>query len=143
MNLKIHFVGLAVIILLLVAIAYKTSQTDTVPQTASPYVIEIANATYGANCNTPGTSTGPDDPYAETASRKVTKNNVLSIVGRICNGKNVCSFPLNETTFPEDPASNCPKKLEVDYRCFAYDRPWSVSAQEGGTINVDCTKRGN
>lgn len=139
MTLKIHFIGLAVIILLLVAITYKSSQ-PVVVVSDSPYVIQIENASYGLNCNQQKTSS---DPYAQSGPKKIEKNNVLSAVSAQCTGKVSCSFAVDPTVLGLDPAPGCGKKLDVDYRCFSYDRPWKASGDDFETMSIDCSKRGD
>ena len=137
--MKIHFVGLAVIILLVIAIAYKTTQPG--PQMANPYVIEIVNATFGQNCNAQILKDAPS-PYADMSAKAVQKNNVLGKISQLCNGKNTCQFSVDRSMLDPVASQSCNQKLSIDYRCFSYDRPWHADAAEGEKISIDCSTRG-
>lgn len=136
--LRIHFVGLAVIILLLVAIAYKSGDEEAAAPD-SPYAIEVVSASYGLNCNAQPAQ--PVDTFAGSAPKAAEKDNVLTQVGRRCNGNLTCKLTVDRATLG-DPVPKCSKKLTVDYRCFSYDRPWRAAAEESESLTIDCSTRG-
>ena len=68
----------------------------------------------------------------------VTPSNVLLKVSTLCNGKVSCEFKATSAVLESEPLAACLKNLDVGYRCFSYDRLWTVTVQQGQTVKIDC-----
>lgn len=100
----------------------------------SPYSIAIAHASWGLNCRRDENSDG----FAadKTALRE---DNVLAALAERCNGKLRCDIPLTPETMGDTPTPGCTKQLVVEYRCFSFDRPWTVRASSG-KLSINCDR---
>ena len=144
MSFKIHLIIVSVIIV----IVYLTWQLMSVPPApvvpaakpkTSTYSISIAHATWGRECAIE--SNGASDAFRGAASTNpLREDNVLVRVNELCSGRVICEIPLNSAALGEDPAPDClSKTLEVEYRCFSYDRPWTVTASSGKLV-INCDR---
>lgn len=144
-QLKIHIAAVAVIIVLLVVVFYLTN--DKEQKTAkNEYYIEIIHSTWGMNCvnrrRTGNNTAKPKYPFVgDPALPLIRKDNVISKVSTLCNAKSICKIDVSEATFGFNPDKNCSKNLDVEYRCFSYDRPWFIRGGEYDTLIIDCTQR--
>lgn len=119
----------------------------------SPYTITVSSASWGLNClqlynkktgNNSYGNTQQNYKYEESSSGvnldKIKDNNVIYNVSKLCNGKARCEIPINTDALGEDPLPNCvPKKLLIEYRCFAIDRMRTASSEYDSLI-IDCDK---
>lgn len=113
-------------------------------EAVSPYSISIANANWSRNClqNLPSYSLKSDGfaKLSEGTLEREKTNDLVSKLSELCNGKNRCELLTESLSSPNDPTANCAKsELEVEYRCFSYDRPWRVSS-ESGKLAINCDK---
>jgi len=104
------------------------------------HVITVSHASWGVGCHeliSPNT-TATRDPFAGSNDNKIHPDNVLKAVAALCNGKPTCDVSIDPAVLGEDPLPNCaPKTLEIEYRCFSYDRPWIVKGTDG-SVNLHC-----
>jgi len=149
MSFKIHLIIIVFIIFAVLISWHWMSDTPVkiaVPQPeTSRFSIIVVHASWGLNCMyvNDGTNT-PPDAFAPSAqnpnSGKPHEDNVLEKVSELCNGKSQCSLPVNSSALGLDPSSGCmDKALEIEYRCFSYDRPWTARSSSG-TLHIDCEK---
>jgi hypothetical protein len=145
MSFKLHLIIVSVIIVL-VYLAGKIFLTVPLPATTpmstkkSPFSIAITHATWGLNCRyrlTEGMEN--DDGFV----KDIRVDNALKKVSELCNDKPSCTIAINENTLGRDPYPGCfEKELDIEYRCYSFDRPWRVRGNSG-TISIDCTKLSN
>lgn len=114
--------------------------------------IQIDYATWGEECNpyiqqtisaqaaTPVTKDADGKIVQQEVPTLVQPNNVLGVVSSICNGKLTCQLNPTSKTLQLEPLASCYKKLQVRYRCFAYDRLWDLTIEQGKTAKIDCEK---
>lgn len=109
--------------------------------------IQIIHATWGMNCSNVQFGAVKEEHVANYANdtqnkKPVNDDNVLEAVGKLCNGKISCAIAINTDTLGPDPMPQCyDKQLEIEYRCFAFDRPWRVKSTNA-PITIDCSKKG-
>lgn len=143
MPLKIHLI-IIMCIVLVVSVAWELTQrlnNNTPGATGSTDArrIAITHASLGLNCRGAMVS----NTAAQPATGKETvpalrEDNVFSAVSLMCNGKTECTVSATDSALGKDPAPDCtPKTLEIEYRCFSYDRPWSVKSS-GGSVKLEC-----
>lgn len=149
MTFKIHLIIVSFIIVIvyvtwqLMSSHVRTASTPT--QTESQYSISIIHASWGLNCKNINTDNNATSYEGYAATGTTTKDmlradNALAKVSELCNGKLQCSITVKADAIGFDPAPTCQDKLlEVDYRCFSYDRPWNIKASNGA-LNIDCDK---
>ena len=146
MSFKTHLIIVSVIILavyfawqMLKPAPNNTPQATT--ENSSPYSIIIVHASWGLNCRSAGKSPAPQsEGFAPTENQAViAEDNVLATVSSLCNNKLDCAFTINTETLGKDPAPNCDKELTVEYRCFNYDRPWTIKSASR-SISIDCNQ---
>jgi len=146
MNLKLHLLVSAVFLVLIFgALVYFSALT---PQSQEPLpvtkdrFIQIKSATWGENCND-FIQTQRDrlknSPADTPVPEPVRKNNALRVVSSLCNGKETCQFTLAEESLGFDPAPQCDKNMELEYRCFLTDIAHSQPASYGESVYIDCT----
>lgn len=84
-----------------------------------------------------------EDPFAYKAKKndKLKKNNVLELIAKACNNKLKCGIILKPELLGGDPAPDCVGEiLEIEYRCFSFDRPWTINSDgKGKTLDIDCS----
>lgn len=123
--------------------APKTEVSSAASQ--SPYSITIISASLGLNCSKMGfvNEQSSRDPFANSnppSSNDLKLNNVLPKVSELCNGKVRCEIKNSEAILGINTKTFCiNKQLEVEYRCFSFDRPWVLKALAEETIAIDCT----
>ena len=134
MNFKIHLIIISAIILALyTALQFRPEPTAENPiimatQDNGDFAISVAGATWRGNCP-------PLDPE-KTSNR----NNVLTRVVELCNGKSECNIPLNVATLGYVTEDSCPDRmLEVEYRCFSYDKLWNASSYVK-SLTINCKR---
>jgi hypothetical protein len=146
MSFKSHLLIVTVIILVVYLAWGVTRAKPKAPEQAaavSAYTINIAHADWGLNCPVFAESPNSlDKAYVKKApsstAGKPQKDNALEIVKSLCNGKEACEFPVNDETFAGLVSQDCgEKKLEVEYRCYAFDRPWYARAS-AGMLAITC-----
>jgi len=158
MSFKTHLLIITTIIILVFAAwqyMYGTAPAPVVvEQTVSnepaneSRAIEIIRASWGLNCSNVPLAAVKEEPLANYAddNRKTSPladNNVLEAVTKLCNGKLTCEIAINTATLGPDPMPQCyDKQLVVEYRCFAFDRPWLLKSSHAPMV-IDCTKRGS
>lgn len=97
-----------------------------------PHQISVIHASYGLNCRSISTNGDNTSQSPPNDTKKLSEDNVLAAVSQKCNGARQCEIALNDPVLGEDPAPSCiPKTLDIEYRCFSYDRPWRVHGSSG------------
>lgn len=156
-SLKIHalFITLAVILIGLVLVMKQSaSPPPATTETVGDVYIRITSASYGLNCvkttkitpNTPENTVRPVGNFADfsgaASNTAPTKDNVLSAVSELCNGKPRCTFPVDAQTLQfqsNDPY--CLHELQVRYQCFSFDRIWEIVTATGKGFDLDCVSQ--
>jgi hypothetical protein len=139
MSWKIHLAALSVAIILILIIANIPGHSPTGNAPVSNLSIRIANASWGMNCkNIPNNVPANSNPFKSDGSNSGAYNNVQNVVSRLCDGKVSCNGAANTTTLGADPFPGCSKDLKIEYRCFSYDRPWSVDVDQEQNFTIDC-----
>jgi len=143
-SFKVHLIIIScIVIVVLLVWQFMPHSAAPVPDNAAmkqTYSIAITHASWGLNCkNTAVNSDNSREAFLNKsgANNKLHADNVLSQVSHLCNGATSCNVKGDETTFGSDPAPDCnDKMLEIEYRCFSYDRPWNVKSAT--TVNISC-----
>ncbi len=149
MSFKVHLIIVCTIIIAVFFTWHimenmkKSQPAEIAKETASPYSITITHASWGVNCRNSYTLGTNDrkDPFAYNgnADNKLHEDNVLEAVSKLCNGKLKCSIPIKKETLGDDPAPSCGNKmLNIEYRCFSFDRPWIVEG-DSKKLDIDCS----
>lgn len=100
--------------------------------------ITVWEASWGLNCNGRGRDDAPKTGFVG-AGDEVQRNNVMGKVKELCNGKLSCEFKADYKTLGRPTQDRrCRPQFEMIYRCFSFDRPWTVSARSGDVITIDC-----
>jgi hypothetical protein len=146
MSFKTHLLIVSVIILA-VYLAWSVTRSKPAAPTEqavvkTAYNIAVTHASWGLNCPRYSESTSTlDKAYVKKTDahpQYMKKDNALEIVSELCNGKLKCTVPVSDETFPDMAPEDCgEKKLEVEYRCYAFDRPWFARAT-GGMLTLTC-----
>lgn len=149
MNLKLHIlISAAFLALIFGALtlfsASKSGSGEHVPITEDRY-IQIKSATWGENCNDyilAKREEAKSKPRSETETLPdpVRRDNALRQVSSLCNGKESCVFSIHEKDLHFDPAPNCAKDIELEYRCFLTDLAHKVSGSYKNSLSIDCAE---
>lgn len=142
MSLKTHIMALSVI-LVTVLLGWQLVGGPKPAAPADPlseHFIEIIRASWGLNCaGGPSRIAAANNNPNANATNPLRENNVLVKISNLCNGKTSCVVNNTPEELGTDIAPECMDKLlTVEYRCFSFDRPWSASAKNRGTIAIDC-----
>lgn len=151
-NYKFHAIAIAIICVIVTTISVLMAPPPTPAPVntadVSGRAIEIYSATYGEECNPyiqeALASRGPaktDEngiiiPQPQLAL--VTENNVLAPVSALCSGKVSCEFQVTDDTMGINPFPSCAKKLNIAYRCYSFDRLWTLTTNQASTVKIDC-----
>jgi hypothetical protein len=150
MPLKNHIliiIGITLILFGLYALMdiRRTSSSET-KAGADDHFVRITRASWGLACNS--TSYGADASQTSSESfaqgnhvdnNLIKENNLLQKVSELCNGKPSCQFRVSPEILGTDPAPNCINKvMEVEYRCFSYDRPWIIKVSNNKVLTINC-----
>jgi len=125
MSFKTHLIFVTLVIAC-VFLFWRLSQPAIEPIVAQPvqksdFGISVAYATWGRNCLNSGNVS--------------IDNNVKEEVSASCNGLMECKIIADSRTFRNDFNPQCStKELEVEYRCFSFDRLRSVKSAMGSLI---------
>ena len=133
MSFKLHLIIVSFIIISVYLAWQMMNAPAPAPQAetqGATYHISVIHASWGVNCRLLANIENgkpAENPYAAaTDENKLKVDNVLPVVSGLCNGKQSCDIPIDIQTLGDDPSPNCTiKMLEVEYRCFSYDRPRS------------------
>lgn len=122
------------------------------PQTSNR--IEVYQANWGLNCNVDiartlkvrQTNLPPRDEKGQVIPYKplvpAQKNNVILPVSTLCNTQVMCQIEATSTNLGGiDPLETCYKQLEVQYRCFTYDRIHTETVDQGSILTLDCNEK--
>jgi hypothetical protein len=151
MSFKVHLVIVSCIILA-VYFAWQILNANTPAPAAtensnSTYSITIAHASWGLNCQYNGTSRTPateSDGFANSGTSQTNplrEDNILAKIAELCNGKLKCTIPNTSEALGADPAPAClDKEINVEYRCFSYDRPWTIKSA-APAVDINCDKQ--
>jgi len=148
MNFKLHLT-IIVCIVVAVLLAWQVMHLDiaATPETGPSkpqYSLTVIHASWGLNC--PNVVTSNNIPERDAfvnkgvsdTNNKLREDNVLGVIAPMCNGNLECQIIADEANLGKDPAPDCSNKvLEVEYRCFSYDRPWKVKSSTG-TLSLKC-----
>jgi hypothetical protein len=108
--------------------------------------IRIVRASYGLNCTNLNYVDEPNSVTSnlgyQTAKRplsSIREDNVLLETSNACNGKIACQLTPG-VNFPSlDPLPACKNKLlDVEYRCFSFDKPWRMQVKQNSVMTIDC-----
>jgi len=144
MSFKIHLIIISCIIIAMTLSWEFMHNSPTQPDTAPAklqHSLSITHASWGLNCrdivvNSDTTQNAFLNKH--DGNSRLHEDNVLGTVSRLCNGNMNCDVPVDESSLGSDPAPACPSKvLEIEYRCFSYDRPWIVKISSG-TASLHC-----
>jgi len=113
--------------------------------------VQISSATWGLNCNDhvrhaikeaqAEIAAAPREKRDEIQIPKlVTRNNALTHLSKLCNGKEVCNFLAESDIIGLDPIYSCFKNLEVSFRCFDVDRLRNMTFRQGDVAKLDCSQ---
>lgn len=153
-NYKFHAMALTVICAIITVLFFLFGPKEPAP-VVDPTMqgnrfVEIYSATWGRACNdfirqeiaqrrlTPPEKDEDGKLIPQPKLELVTTNNVLPAVSKRCDGKLRCDISADSTSLEVEPQSSCMKKLEVSYRCFAYDRLWNLTIEQNETKTIDC-----
>lgn len=149
MSLKQHFIIVMAIVFAVIILwrVFLYDPPQIIVEVESPYAIEIARASFGLNCLQSYQQVKPNqkDSFAfgpDGLNTALKNNNALSVVSDACNGRVNCEIRVANDFLGIDPAPKClHKELVVEYRCFAYDRPWEIAVKQGKKLVIDCRGR--
>lgn len=118
---------------------------DPVESIDTGHYIRIHSASWGLNCIAPSTSSADDALLAKDDKvLKLRRDNVLGLVSKKCNGKETCEVMNSPATFDasdeKNPNKNCEKILEIEYRCFTFDRLWKKTSGHREAVKIECAK---
>jgi len=150
MSFKTHLLIVSVIIMVIYLI-WDWSRSGPEPAAAvdngqPSYTITVNHASWGLNCPVI-VGNVLDKAYEKKAASEEAQHpkmdNALQIVSGICNGSPTCLITVSDETFPDMAPPDCTdKKLEIEYRCFSYDRPWHAEANSAtGMLTLDCSDK--
>jgi hypothetical protein len=143
MSVKMHILIVSIIVFVmflawqvLVSMQQAKMAAATAAAPDSPYSIEMISAGYAGECF------NSNDAYEENQAPAPLKKDpkTLQILAGLCNKKIKCSVPVNKNITGGETAPCMSRELHVEYRCFAVDRPWKVSAREGGVLEMECAQ---
>lgn len=146
MSFKVHLIIIcAIIVMIYVAMQIIGKQEAPAPVAApkaSKYKISVISASWGLNCldyDYWGDDTPKRDVFANSPeNNKPQENNILSRVQALCEGKKSCKFKAEEETLGPQPVKNCrDAEIQIEYRCFSFDRPWNIQTMDKD-IEIDC-----
>ena len=156
---KFHAMAILIIcgVISLVFAYMQTQQPKAVPAApGSDRAIEMVSATWGNNCREMIAKENerrlrlrlrpqdleqlhPDDrPKSTDPMTQVTPDNVLPTLRELCDGKLTCEFIANAMVLKNEPHEACFKHLNLQYRCFAFDRLWRINVGQSDTVTIDC-----
>ena len=149
MSFKVHLIIVSCIIVAVLLVwqfmpapITKPSENASINVPVAPtYSLAITHASWGLTCS--GNSINSDDTRTSFLSKSNVKNalredNILEAVSRLCNGKPNCDISTDESMLGTDPAPGCNNKIiEIEYRCFSYDRPWNVKSF-AASVSLNC-----
>ena len=98
------------------------------PPAERTYSISVTHASWGVNCrNIILNNDSTREAFLTKSNNKLREDNVLEKISHLCNGRATCTVNIDEPSLGADPSPECNSKLlEIEYRCFTYDRPWSL-----------------
>ncbi len=146
MNSKAHFaIIIALVIGMLAAWQIMLNRANVPTPAASDTIAEryisIVRANYGLNCLTDNNDAQPY-PATPSETRVFRENNILIPASNACNGRIKCSIDGKTLLSGADSASKCKAKaIEIEYRCFSYDRLWTARNPGGNGVIIDCTEK--
>lgn len=151
-NWRVHALAItaitAVIYILFLLINPKSSENE--PATiSSSHFVQINSASLGLDCNRSldravkeATEKRASLPRQERDNidipEAIRRNNALSAISELCNGKELCQFRVNRQTIPAKTMKDCDNKLELSYRCFEIDRLHTLTVGQGDEVTLDC-----
>ena len=151
MSFKFHIIVVSSLIFIMIVAWVVLSNKPAVVAASktenSTYSVTITHASWGLNClqaEEGGYGVQQATPLYlnEKNSQTLKPDNVLVKVSALCNGKLTCTIPIKPEILGTDPAPDCfSKLLEVEYRCFSFDRPWTVHSGKED-IKIDCNRKG-
>ena len=143
MTFKTHLLIVAVIILM-VYLVWDIGRTPPATAPQSNYAITVSHASWGLNCPLYANGNNVlDRAYVKKSANGEAlpkQDNVLQVIASTCNGATDCTIAISDDAFPGIAPTECVnKKLEVEYRCFSYDRPWHAEAvSSAGALQLSC-----
>lgn len=143
MSAKIHIIAVTCIVFAMflawqMLVSLQEARVAAVaPPPQSPYSIEMIHATYNDRCSRGQESDGSAPPTQVDDHA----DNVLALLSKLCNHKIACSVPVSKDLLGGEATPCMIRELSVEYRCFAVDRPWKVTAREGSTLEMKCEQR--
>lgn len=152
-NYKFHAIAIGGICAAITVLYIFIGPKAPVPMPEGPQgdrYIQIDSATWGEECNTyiQEALNHPPVPEKDADGKTVVlptpilvqPNNVLPLVSNLCNGKLACEITPTSKTLALEPLATCYKKLVIRYRCYAYDRLWDLTIEQGKPAKIDCEK---
>lgn len=152
-KMRIHIMAIAAITamvtLMYVLFGPTTPKTQETVFAGNNYV-QISSATWGMNCN-PNINHAIERARIERAQlppekrdsipipKHITRNNALTYISTLCNGKAICAFLTEADVIKFDPIYSCFKDLEISYRCYDIDRLRHAKFRQGEMTRLDCS----
>lgn len=138
-------------ILILIAYQMYRQRASILPDSGDVFV-RISSASFGLNCRPedlrPSADAAPikalgkfADPQQDEKDKLVVQDNALSAISERCNGKTSCALTATPEALGLLVSGSCRRQLNVEYRCFSYDRPWLATIRPGETLLIDCVKQ--
>ncbi len=145
--LKFHLIAITSIVAIITVMFYVSGALDKPAPPPAPVeqigdrYIQISKAHWGRNCNKflEGQNRQLERQGRPPRYELVRDNNALRVVSSLCNGKRTCELEATADALGIDPIPSCTKMLEVEYRCFAFDRPWFKDVMEPESLTIDCS----
>lgn len=152
-RMRIHMISIGIItaVVTVMYLLFAPKQVAQKVEFSGSNYVQVNSATWGLNCNT---HIDHEIKQAQIARAKlpvterdtieipkiVTRNNALSHLSTLCNGKEICSFLTEADVIGLDPVYSCFKELEISYRCFDIDRLRQAKFRQGEFAKIDCSK---
>jgi hypothetical protein len=151
-NWKVHAIAVTaitvVIYILFLIINPKPAGNDPATFSGTDYV-RINSASWGLDCNRyldnavqeatkKRASLPPEKRSSVVIPKAILRNNALSRISELCNGKEICQFRVSRQTIPIETMKDCDNKLELSYRCYEIDRLRQLTVNQGEEVTLDC-----
>lgn len=152
-KMRIHLMAIGAIttmVTLMYVLFGPTTQKSQEAVFAGSDYVQISSATWGMNCN-PHVKHEIERARIERTKlpfskrdtipipKHITRNNALTYISTLCNGKAICTFLTEADIIKFDPIHSCFKELEISYRCYDIDRLRHAKFRQGEVTRLDCS----
>lgn len=153
-RMRVHVIAIGAITAVVFIMFLIVGPKNTTPQQtqfAGNNYVQISSATWGLNCNTnvkheikQAQIKRSQMLYSERNKveipKIITRNNAITHLSDLCNGKETCNFLAESDVIGLDPIYSCFKELELSYRCFDIDRLRHLKIKQGNMVRIECAK---